>query len=141
MSGIDLECRSFIVRGKHLAPADIHAEAWLDACRQGQEVAVRLWKPRNMGQHRKLFAVLHKVVENSDVWQDEEALRQAVCIACGHVESRQQADGSFAKVAASMSVASMPGEAFTRFFNRAIYVLTQISGMSEEDLLRDDRKG
>ncbi|MCK7474054.1 MAG: DUF1367 family protein [Rhodopseudomonas palustris] len=51
-----------------LVPADIHADEMLGEIADGREVMVTIRRARNPQHHRFLFAMLRKVVENSDLW-------------------------------------------------------------------------
>jgi hypothetical protein len=135
----DFESRAFIRRGNTLVPADVHAEDLFEGIKDGKKVLIRIWSPRNIDHHRKLFAILNCVCENSEKWNDVEELLQVVKIATGYVTVVQGLDGDIYRIPKSISFASMPQDQFNRFFNRAVYTLSQISGISEDVLLEESK--
>ena len=138
---MDLESRCFVRRGNALLPADIHAEAFLNDVKEGQEILVRAWKPRNAAQHRKMFAILHAACEQSHKWQDVDELSDVLKLACGHSAPRQLPDGTIVRVPKSISYASMPASAFERFYARAMYCLGQMLGYDPDTLLKEKGGG
>lgn len=132
----DLESRAFTRRGNVLIPSDIHAESMLESIKEGQEVLMRVWKPRNIKQHNKWFALLAAVIEQSDRWRDVDELSDVLKLACGHSQPRQMPDGTIVRVPKSMSYASMPAQQFERFYRLSLYCLTQMLGYDPETLLK-----
>lgn len=137
----DLECRAFIRRGKSLVPADVHAEDIFESIKDGKQCLVRIWKPRNVDHHRKLFAILNCVCDNSEVYNDVEELLSIVKIAVGYTNAVQGLDGNIYRIPQSISFASMPQDKFERFFKRATYALSKISGIPESVLLEESQNG
>jgi hypothetical protein len=133
----DLECRVFTRKGNTLIPADIHAEEMFNTIKNGKDVILRVFKPRNVQHHRKLFAVLNCVVENSEKYNDVEELLIIVKLAVGYATVVQGMDGEMYRVPRSISFSSMPQDEFDRFFPRAVYVLSKLSGITEEVLLKE----
>lgn len=133
----DLEGRCFQVRGHALWPADAAADEFLAGIPEGREVMVVIRRPRSPSHHRLFFGLLRKVVENSDLWQDEDELLDAVKIAVGHTKPVQLLDGTIERRPRSISFASMGQDAFSRFFNRAAFILGQFLGVSPETLIAE----
>lgn len=133
----DLECRVFIKKNNSLIPADIHAEDLMNNLKDGKHVLLRVFKPRNVQHHRKLFAVLNCVVENSEKYNDVEELLVIVKLAVGYATVVQGMDGEMYRVPRSISFSSMAQDEFERFFPRAVYVLSRLSGITEDMLLKE----
>jgi Protein of unknown function (DUF1367) len=133
----DLECRVFYRRSNTLVPADIHAEEMFNTIKDGKEVLLRVFKPRNVQHHRKLFAILNCVVENSEKYNDIEELLVIVKLAVGYATVVQGMDGEMYRVPRSISFSSMPQDEFERFFPRAVYVLSRLSDIPEDVLLNE----
>lgn len=132
----DLDGRCFIRRGNTLVPADFAAEEFLSELKDGREVILTIRKARSPKHHRWFFAMLHKVVENTDRWSTEDELLDALKLATGHTERRQTIDGSIYLAPRSISFAAMEEGAFTRFRRRCCYVLaTRVLGISPEELM------
>ena len=137
----DLDGRCFIRRGGSLVPADAAAEEFLAEIADGREVILTTRKARSPQHHRWFFALLHKVVDNTDDWQNEEELLDALKLATGHVEYRMMLDGTAYVAPHSISFAAMGEEAFKRFRNRACYVLaTKVLRCSPEELMAETDK-
>ena len=132
----DLEARAFTRRGGALVPSDFAAEEFLSEVKDGQEVLLTVRKARSPQHHRWFFALLHKVVENSDDWQTEEEVLDALKLATGHTERRMTLDGAVYVAPRSISFAAMGEEAFRRFRKRACYVLaTKVLGCDPDELM------
>lgn len=133
----DLDARAFRKRGKSLVAADVMADEFLDGIRDGAEVLVSVRRPRNPRHHRLLFALLRKVVENTEDWADEEELLGDLKLATGHVERRVNLlTGEAYAVPRSISYASMTQDQFRRWFNRAVHVLaTDVLRVAPQALL------
>lgn len=134
MSDLDGIC--MIRRNGALVPADAHAAEFLESLKDGREIIVSVRKARNPLHHRLFFALLRKVVENSEDWNTEEELLDAVKMATGHVERRHRLDGEEYLVPRSISFAAMDQIKFRRFFDRAVWLLaTKVLGCTPDELL------
>lgn len=135
----DLDARAFIKRQGKLVPADIMADEFLAEIPEGREVLVTVRRPRNPRHHRLLFALLRKVVENTDDYASEAELLDDLKLATGHAEKRVNLlTGEPYAVARSISYASMDQTAFAHWYKRAILVLaTRVLRCAPEDLERE----
>lgn len=133
----DLECRVFRRKGNALIPADIHAEELMSSIKDSKDILLRVFKPRNVQHHRKLFAILKCVVDNSEQYNDIDELLVIVKLAVGYATVVQGMDGIMYRVPRSISFSSMPQDEFERFFPRAVYVLSKLSGIDESVLLEE----
>jgi hypothetical protein len=139
----DVDARAFIKRrnprtgASGLVPADQFAEEFLATIPDGREVLVTVRKPRSVQFHRLLFALLRKVVENTDRWANERLLLEDLKLATGLFETRVSAlTGMPYPVPASISFASMNADEFHRWFDKAITVLARDVLNTAPDALR-----
>lgn len=134
----DLDGRAFVKRGRVLVPADFAADEMLDDLPEGREVLMTMRRPRSPQHHRFFFALLRKVVENTDRWASEEDLLDDLKIACGHATRRANLiTGEISLVAKSINFASMPEDAFRRFKDRALFVLSTAIGVDPVTLMEE----
>lgn len=135
----DLDARCFVKRGGTLVPRDIMAEEMLAEIGEGKEVLVTVRRARNVRHHRLLFAMLRKVVENTDDWSSEDELLDDLKLATGHAERRVNLlTGEAYAAPRSIAYTAMDQMRFTRWFNRAVYVLaTKVLQCAPEDLQRE----
>lgn len=135
----DLDGRCFVRKGSVLMPADFAAEEMLNSLPQGREVLVTVRRPRSPQHHRWFFAMLRKVVENSDDrWGDEDDLLDDLKFAVGHVKRRvHMLSGEIVMVAQSISFAAMGEDKFIRFRDRCLYVIRKATGIDPEELMKE----
>jgi len=133
----DLEGRCFVRRGRTLVPRDSAADDLLDTIGDGKEVILIVRKARSPGHHRWFFKLLRTVVQNSDDFNDEEELLDAVKHATGHVERRMMLDGSAYIAPRSINFAGMDELKFRRFVDRALFVLSRALGFDPVELMRE----
>jgi hypothetical protein len=114
--------------GRSLVPcSDDDAQAMREAFKGGPAVAeVAVKRPRNVARHRLFWALCGLAAENSDDFQDAEAVASAVKLLAGHFEVAQMpspAGPIFIRWPKSLSFASMGEEEFGPFFERALTVI------------------
>lgn len=97
--------------------------------------------PRNGKHHRKLFALLKLIAENSEVYNTTEKALIAVKLCAGYSEpSIDPRTGELIQVPRSISYESMGQEDFERFYNLALngvleFVLPQMDQSTAERLM------
>lgn len=129
---------TFRKQGLFLAPSSRDARDIMSKLREGDRVFMQVWKPRNMAQHRKYFAVLNNVVEATGKWTSTEHLRKDILIALRLFDEEvDQFTGEIRKIPHSMAVASMKREAFERLYDDTIRLLTDALGCDPEMLLEE----
>lgn len=134
----DLDARCFIKRGRSLVAADFAAEEFLAGIKDGREVLVSVRRARSPKHHRWFFALLRKVVENSERWADEDDLLDDLKLATGHATRRVHLlTGEVCLVAKSINFASMPEDPFRRFRDRCLYVLGKTLGVDPLTLMQE----
>jgi len=134
----DLDGFSFVKRGRALYPRDFHADELLDTLKDGREILVTARRPRNVLHHRLLFAMLRKVVENTDgQWPNENALLDELKLATGLAEVRVNLlTGKPYAVPGSISFASMDQTKFSVWFDQASRILaTRVLHCRHQELI------
>lgn len=130
------ETARFTKRGLALHPADRDARGVMAKLEDGESVLMQVWRPRNMKQHRKYFALLNNVVEATGRWTSTEHLRRDVLIALHRYDEQvDQFTGEVAKIPHSMAVASMPRDDFERLYDDTMKLLADALGCDPEMLL------
>ena len=134
----DLEGKCFIRMERGLVPADIHADEWLGKLPFKREVILTSREPRNPAFHRWFFALLTKVHENQEGrWESVEDLRDALKMATGHFEVRQDMIGEYYRAPKSMSYASMSSTVFKTFVERCLDQIAEHTGIYPETLMQE----
>lgn len=121
----------------NLVPADDAAVAFLRKCKLGEMVMVEARRPRNLMHHRKLWALLNLVVENTERYSDADTLLDALKIATGHCKIYPSTDGKTSYVKPlSISFESMDQDSFSQFYERCLDLIAAkiIPGISSAAL-------
>lgn len=121
-----------------LSAADPSTDAALAQIDLGAFVVVKITRPRSLAQHRLFFAVLTHVAEATD-FDTPEQLLVALKIALGRYDLMKLPNGKVVPVPQSISFASMPHDAFCRFFDDAVRLICRdvLPGVLPDDLLND----
>ncbi len=126
---------AFVKTRGGLYPSDRFAQEFMAPLKEGREILLSAKKPRNVAHHRKLFALLNKVIENTDRWANTTVLLEDLKLATGLFTTRVSVlTGMPYPVAASISFASMPQEEFARWFEKALEVLAGVLGCTPNEL-------
>lgn len=134
----DLDGRLFIRRPQGFVPADIMSEEAMNKVPVGSTVMLTVRRPRNVSHHRKLFALFHVVLEQTDRWADATVLLEDLKLATGLFETRVSAlTGMPYPVPASISFAAMSQSRFEDWYAKAIRVLSDHLGTDVETLGRE----
>ena len=103
-------------------PVTEAAREWHAKTKLGQVVELKGRRPRNARHHRKLFALLHILVENTDSFANTDHALQAVKAATGlggwykpHPKATREMF-----FADSIAFDAMPQDEFADFYNKAI---------------------
>ena len=120
----DLDARAFTKRRGCLWPSDPIAEEMIEKLKDGKEVLVTIRRARNPQHHRLLWAMLRKVVDNSDQWASEAVLLDELKLATGLAEVRVNLlTGKPYAVPGSISFAAMDQTKFSAWFDQAVHLL------------------
>ena len=119
-----------------LRPADEAAMQALQRIPVDGVVALKIKRPRNLGHHRKFFALLKIVFENQELYKSEAALLAAIKIATGHCTPIVLADGTRAFIPSSISFAAMDQGEFEAFWEKVVTLVCAkiIPNLNREDL-------
>lgn len=122
-----------------LKPADEDAEAIIAAWKLGEARMIEITRPRNLGSHRLLWAIIGLVWQNVEGYPSREALMDVVKIGCGHVEPLTLPDGSVWMRPKSISFAAQDEDGFKQFLDRALTFITTrlLPGLDRQDLLNE----
>jgi hypothetical protein len=137
MSDINGVC--FVRRGSTLVPADFHADEFLNTLQEGKEVILSSRRARSPQHHRWVFALLRKVVENTEgLWANEADLLDDLKEATGMVVRRQNPlTGSWHVGSRSISFAAMDENSFRSWRDRALDILSQRLGWDVTELMKE----
>jgi hypothetical protein len=135
----DLRSRIFVKRNGGLFPGDAEAGTAFAKMKDGAGYLVSLHRPRNLMHHRKLFALLNLVQDNTDRWPTVETLLDDLKISTGLFETRVNAvTGIPYVVAKSISFASMTQDEFEQWFDKAVDLISkQVLEMDRDYLLAE----
>lgn len=133
----ELRSRIFTKRNGGLFPADMPAAIAFDKMKDGAGYLVNLHRPRNLLHHRKLFALLNLVQENTDKWATVETLLDDLKISTGLFDTRINVlSGLPYATPKSISFASMTQDEFEEWYDKAVDLVSkQVFEMGKEDLL------
>jgi hypothetical protein len=123
---------------QRLEPVDEMSAEELACVPFGVDMLVTLKVPRNVRQHRLAWALAQKLSEMTDFLPDRETAMTWLKLKAHH--ATVVTDGKVtAYIPKSIAFHNLSGMAFTRLFNRMVYVVTTeiIPGLSEERL-RDE---
>lgn len=125
--------------GGSLQPIDDQGRAVIAKLGRGEVVAMTMRRPRNVGHHRKLFALLSLIHENQSRYPTVEDLLDAIKIYIGHCTTITLRDGRTGYVPKSISFAQMDQAGFETFWDRIVTVVCEqiIPGLQRADLERE----
>lgn len=106
---------------------------------EGRDLTVKITRTRSARQHRLFWALMQLVVINHPYYVRAEQLVEWLKIRLGYVEEVMFHDGQMLTKVSSISFGTMGQDAFQKFFNMALDVVTTevLAGTSREDLLKE----
>lgn len=122
-------------------------EAWtkfkrrLETMKPGTWLRIECAKPRNGQHHRKLFALLTLVAENSETYDTTEKALVAVKLVSGHAEPfMDPVTGQLTQLPKSIAYDAMDQDEFDEFYSAAIdgvlrHILPHIEKVQAERLI------
>lgn len=121
-----------------LVAEDEDALLALGKVKLGDQVLVRVHRPRSIEQHRLFWALLTHVAEAS-AFETPERLLLALKIALGRFDLCQMPNGKMVPAPHSISFASMPQDEFQRFFDESVKAICEklLPGMDPDALIAD----
>ncbi|TVR06674.1 MAG: hypothetical protein EA385_15260 [Salinarimonadaceae bacterium] len=106
----------------------------------GSEVECRLHQPKTPRLSGKFWAILGRVVDNTDAFPDTRSLANALLIHCGYIESTSLIGGG--EHLHPRSISDLQKAEFEQFFEEAMDVIcTQIiPGLDRDALLAKEHR-
>lgn len=125
--------------GHGLLAADQNAVDALNKIPMGAHLTVKVSVPRNIRQHRLLFALLNTVFEaqiEPRMFPTVEKLLDAIKIATGHTREVKDLHGNVHIVPDSIGFGRLDQMAFQQWFDAAIKVILEriLPGVNKKDL-------
>jgi len=118
-------------------PVDDKAKKILKRCVFGDEVELEHIAKRNVGFHRKFFAIIKLTFDNQDYTENIDIFREIVTIHAGHFHFIELIDGTKAKRANSISFPSMEQYEFEDVYSDVFNVCLKILGCKSEELEKE----
>lgn len=122
-----------------LRPIDEAGEGLLHKIKNSTLVMVEVRRPRNVGHHRKFFALLNLVYQNQDRYQSVEQLLSVMKVALGHCEMLVMKDGREVYIPQSIAFHKMDQSEFEVFWDKAVKLVCEkiLPGVKRADLERE----
>lgn len=91
---------------------------------------------RNPGHHRKYFALLNLVVNNTEKFKDVNHLRMILAIECGHYEGLiNPLSGEVTIVPKSISFSSMGQDEFSELYSKSLDYCCKVLGIDKSEII------
>jgi len=98
----------------------------------GSTVSCEIKQPRNIGFHRKFFALINLVFENQEYYENIDHLRKELTKASGYYETYVNHKGVLCYEAKSISFSSMSQEDFDDLYQRFLDKVEEIFQFDSE---------
>lgn len=128
----------------NLIPTDNNSRDYVrDKIPIGRPIRASLKKARNYKHHRKFFALLRIVMDNTEAFSSQEELLDWLKLKVGWVRTREISTKSGEKMTVyiprSISFDDMDQDQFEAFYDRAVSKILEeiLTGMSSQDLDRE----
>ncbi len=99
----------------------------------GNDYEAEIKNPRNVGFHRKFFALLNIGLENSKLDMPLDTYRKYILMKAGYFKTYQTPKGIFYD-AESISFASMEQDVFEEVYSRVVDVILKDIGSTKEEI-------
>ena len=99
-----------------------------------KEYEVEIKHPRNIGHHRKFFALLNLAHSNTSLEMPFETYRKYVIMKAGYFKVYHTPKGEFYD-AESISFANMPQDVFEELYSRVLDVVINDLGCTEQEIM------
>jgi hypothetical protein len=122
-----------------LRPVDEAGEDALRAIANGSLIQIEIKRPRNVQHHRKYWALVSIVAQNTERYPDAETVHEAIKIAVGLRTQIQLPDGTVGYIPGSIAFHKMDQDAFSIFYDRVCDAVAKyfLPGVNSEDLKRE----
>jgi hypothetical protein len=125
--------------GDVLRPADPESEEAVRRMARGEAVRVDVRRVRNIGHHRKFFALMGLLFDAQEQFTSRELFRKAVLIEAGHFDDQPLLDGTVVRTAKSIAFEACDQTEFERVYDAVVDVaLAKIVPGSTHESLEDE---
>ena len=125
-----LLCRNTISGLVPLYPSDMDQKRKL---KLGNDYIVEVTNPRNVGFHKKFFALLNIGHENTDLDMPFDTYRKYILMKAGYFKAYDTPKGTFYD-AESISFANMPQDKFEEVYSRVVDKIIADLGCTSDDI-------
>jgi len=101
----------------------------------GSMVQCDITRPRNLGHHRKFFALLDMVYNNQEKYNNKEHLRKDLTIAAGFYIERKNLKDEYVIEPISISFASMDEDRFSDYYNKVLDCIVQYFNFDKQSII------
>ncbi len=123
----------------HLCPIDDAGKEAVGRLPVDDLVQVEFRRPRNLGHHRKFFALINLIYMNQTRYKSPDDLLNAIKVYIGHSVPARLTNGTEVRIPKSISFSAMDQTEFDIFWNRVVTCVCEqiIPNLSREDLERE----
>jgi predicted site-specific integrase-resolvase len=107
------------------------------AVADGGQVMVEVKKSRNLMHHRKFFALLQSLLDNSDRWQTVEEVLTVVLFSIGYAEKVMTLSGKEILTRKSIAFENMDQLEFNELYKKSVDVISEYLGITPDELERN----
>lgn len=131
----DMPSLQMVVQGGHLVPSGPYEQEVISTYQQGAVLTVDMHQKRTLPLLKKYWAVLRDVVANCKTpWNSTEEASDALKLALGVTDIGKTVSGQWFIRAGSISFNSMDQAEFKDFFDKAMAVLAEVTGIDPDAL-------
>ena len=122
-----------------LAPIDDAGREAIGRLSMEDIVSVEFRRPRNIGHHRKFFALVNLIYMNQTRYRSPDELLDAIKVLAGHSFPVRLRNGTEVRVPKSIAFHNMDQVEFDAFWDRVVTVVCEqiIPNLNREDLERE----
>lgn len=101
----------------------------------GAMVKAKITQPRNIGFHKKFFALIKMVYDNQDHYKNREHLRKDLIVSAGFYNEHITIWGEVIKVAKSISFGTMDNLEFQNLYDRVTDEIVQHFNFDKQSII------
>lgn len=142
MSSRRKEGPPLMVRKKNgaLVPSSLLDAEMLDKYPAGAEIECQLKLRRSNPQNRLYWAILQAVVDSTDIQPTSRNLHENVLVELGYYTTVVRFDFTIERRPDSTRFEAMDGPAFQAYFDRAMALLAEATGIDPVELLNEGKR-
>lgn len=107
----------------------------LKKIKPNEMVLCTITKPRNIGFHKKFFALMNMVFQNQEHYKNLDHLRHDLTVSAGFYTERVTVYGEVITEPKSISFSSMSEDEFQDLYNRVIDEIVKHFAFDKQDIL------